>query len=307
MKQKKMLDYKKCVAIVFSITLICAVVYSVSRYRLKNVNGLNGKPSYSISRQIQYSFTITNKTANPVKNAEFITYGPVKKTPIQWCEKIKASHEYNLVTDKFANQVLIFKFDVIPPHGTKIITITADLKLSKTPNKVKANNIDLFLVPQKYVESNHDDIRKTALGFKSERPIQTAEKLFKWVSTHLVYTGYAGNERGALFAMKNKQGDCTEYMHLYAAMCRASQIPARCMAGYIVTKNSILKPGGFHNWAQIYLGDTWETIDPQNKVFLKNPSHYIAMQVIAGNQLNPMGDHHRFRINGSGLKVRMNG
>jgi transglutaminase/protease-like cytokinesis protein 3 len=307
MKQEMMLGYKKYVAIVFSFLLIFAVVYSFSRYRQKKVNGLDEESSYPVSRQIQYSFTITNKTANPVKNVEFTTYGPVEKTPIQWCEQIKTSHEYDLVIDELGNQVLIFKFDVIPPHGTKIIAITANLKLSKTPNKVKVRNIDLFLGPQKYVESNHDDIRKTALGFKSERPAQTAEKLFKWVSTHLIYTGYAENDRGALFALKNKKGDCTEYMYLYAALCRANQIPAQCMAGYIVTKNSILKPGGFHNWAQIYLGDTWETIDPQNKVFLKNPSHYIAMQVIAKDQLNPMGDHHRFRINSSGLKVRMNG
>lgn|GEM_PF-6200965 len=58
--------------------------------------------AYTIPRQIQYSFTLQNKTAQVIENAEFWTYAPVKQTAHQRCDQIKSSHPYRLTNDSLA-------------------------------------------------------------------------------------------------------------------------------------------------------------------------------------------------------------
>jgi len=135
--------------------------------------------------------------------------------------------------------------------------------------------------------------------------LKTAENIFNWVANNVKYSGYLSNDRGALYALSHKKGDCTEYMYLFTALCRASKIPARCIGGYICRKNSVLRPNGYHNWSEFYQDSTWRVVDPQNKNFMKDPSHYIAMKVFGSSSESSMGGYHRFRFKGDGLKVRM--
>jgi len=95
-------------------------------------------------------------------------------------------------------------------------------------------------------------------------------------------------------------------MHLFVALCRANKIPARCIGGYVRRENATLKPADYHNWAEFYQDGAWRIADPQRKLFMRNQSHYVAMQVIAESSENPMGNYHRFRFSGNGLKVIMN-
>ena len=261
---------------------------------------------YSIPRRIQYSFTLQNKTNLLIKNAEFWVYAPVNQTSTQRCDNIETSHPNELIVDSLGNQILYFTFDVVPPNGTKIITVKANLMLSNEPNPIETGDLQTYLAPGKYIESDEHEIIKMAETFKTPETLETAGKIFKWVANNVKYAGYIENDRGALYALRHKKGDCTEFMYLFAAFCRANQIPARCIAGYICPENSILKPGGYHNWAEIYEGDAWKNVDPQNKVFMENSSHYIAMRVIGDTKGNPMGEYNRFRFEGDGLKVKMN-
>ncbi len=261
---------------------------------------------YTIPRQVQYSYTLQNKTGKVIKNAEFWTYAPVKQTAFQRCDTIEASHPYELTTDNLGNQVLYFLFDIIPPYGTKIVTIKADLMLSERPNRLAEKDLEIFLRPEKYIEVDHPDIRKVADTLKASTPLATARKSFQWVTGSMKYSGYTGNDRGALYALHQKKGDCTEFMYLFAALCRANKIPSKCIGGYICPSNTNLKPTGYHNWAEIYEGGAWKSVDPQNKVFMENSSHYISMRIIGNTEGNPMGEYHRFRFKGNGLKVKMN-
>jgi len=263
-------------------------------------------PNYSIPRQIRYSFTLQNTTNQLLRNAEFWTYAPVKQTPTQRCVSLETSHPYELIADDLGNQILYFRFDTMPPYATKIITIKADLELSHIPNRIPTDDLRPFLRSEKYVESDDPKLSEFAGRFKESEPVKTAENIFRWVAGNLKYTGYVGNDRGALYGFNHKKGDCTEYMYLFAAFCRANKIPARCIGGYMCRENTILKPSAYHNWAEIYEDHTWKNVDPQNKVFMQNQSDYIAMRIIGETKGNPMGNYHRFRFNGDGLKVKMN-
>jgi len=262
---------------------------------------------YPISRKIQYSFTVQNTTNHLIKKAEFWTYAPVKQTPTQRCVSIQASHPYQQITDNFGSQILHFSFKNLSPYSTKIITIKTNLNLSDISNPIDGSNKEMYLQPAKYLESDNPEIILAAKKLTSSDPLKTALNTFRWVSEHINYTGYLSKNLGALYALKHKKGDCTEFMYLFAAMCRANRIPSRCVGGYVVKNDSILKPNGYHNWAEFYEDGKWKISDPQNKVFVENLSHYIAFNIINYESKDPMGGFSRFRFVGDGLKVKMNG
>ena len=262
---------------------------------------------YAGPRQIRYGFTLQNTTNRLLENAEFWTYAPVKQTSTQRCVNIEASHPYQLILDDFGNQILHFTFHNLPPYATKIITIRADLLLSDTPNPVSVKDFRRYLQAEKYCEADDPEISRLAETLKAPEPVKTAENTFRWVAANVKYIGYIGNARGALHVLKSKRGDCTEFMYLFTASCRANNIPARGIGGYVCRKNTVLKPNDYHNWAEFYEDGAWSIADPQRKIFMQNQSHYIAMRVISESAVNPMGDFSRFRFRGDGLKVKMNG
>lgn len=145
-----------------------------------------------------------------------------------------------------------------------------------------------------------------AEGLKTTEPFKTAKNILHWIADNVEYSGYISSDRGALYAFKNKRGDCTESMNLFIALSRANGIPARGIGGYVCSEDAILKPNGYHNWAEFYEDDVWRIADPQRGMFSQNQSHYIAMRIIGESQNNPMGDHNRFLFEGGGLEVKMN-
>ena len=57
------------------------------------------------------------------------------------------------------------------------------------------------------------------------------------------------DDGGISAALKNKQGDCTEYSELMMAYCSALNIPSRFIEGKALQANSAVS---FHNWVEIY-------------------------------------------------------
>lgn len=262
---------------------------------------------YAIPRHIEYSFTLRNKTNRVVKEADFWTYAPVKQTATQQCVHLETSHPYKLISDDLGNQILHFTFHNFAPYATKIITLKTDLLLSDTPNRVSAKDIPAYLQTEKYCESDDPEISRLAKKLRAAKSLNTAENVFRWVAGNVQYAGYLRHARGALNALRNKKGDCTEFMYLFAALCRANDVPARGVGGYVCSENAVLKPNDYHNWAEFYDNGVWRIADPQRKLFMQNQSQYVAMHVISESPGNPMGDYQRFRFTGEGLKVKMNG
>lgn len=270
---------------------------------------LNQKSSdieYTLPRQIRYSFTIQNKTSHVVKNAKFRVYAPVKQTSGQLCKELIVSHLYDLELDELGNQILHFTFKTFPPYSTKIINIKANMLLAESPNKMALGKKEQFILPQQFIESDNPEIILIAKSLRNKKVIETVKNINSWVAGHIKYSGYISKARGALYAFKNKQGDCTEYMYLFTALCRANEIPARGVGGYICAENTILKPSQYHNWAEFYYDDKWQIADTQNnKIILTDQSNYIAMKIFKKSDNKP-NSFNRFSTGNSGLKANMN-
>jgi transglutaminase-like putative cysteine protease len=63
-------------------------------------------------------------------------------------------------------------------------------------------------------------------------------------------------------------GVCRDYTHLAISFCRALNIPARYVFGYLPDVDVAPSEGemDFAAWMQVWLGDRWWTFDPRNNV-----------------------------------------
>lgn len=262
--------------------------------------------AYTTARQVRYGFSIQNKKGSACESADLWVYAPVKQTSTQWCRSIETSHPAELIVDELGNQILHFKFEDLAPYSIKLVRIKANLQLANKPQPVPVGAHEPFIQSSPKIESSHPDMVKAARRFRGKTVRKKAKMIHGWTIGHITDAGYVRDNRGALFALQQKKGDCTESAQLFAALARASGISARVCGGYVCTANTKLYPQAYHNWSEFLDGSTWLLSDPNQQRFDKEPMNYIAMHIFneSRNQ-NPMGRFSRFRIKGEGLKAGM--
>lgn len=288
------------VKVIFIILCIAVLSINITLYCIA------GKTEYEVKRQFKYGFTIRNKTNKLVSDSEFWVFAPVKRTANQLCKTIKTTHPYDLLTDNLGNQVLYFKLDSLPPFATQIINIKAEVYFAQKPNSYKSTDPELFLKTQRYIEVDSPEIISKANDFSGSGDLKTAERINTWLFENIKYAGYISNPRGALYTLREKQGDCTEFTHLFIALCRVNDIPSRGIGGYICSESRILKAAEYHNWAEFYQGRSWQIADPQNKIFKDKQTDYVAMKIDGPETDDPSFSFNRFKIDNSALTVEMN-
>ena len=140
---------------------------------------------------------------------------------------------------------------VDPPAG-KAVPLTADEK----------EKLAEYLKPTDFLQSDDPEVIKVAVRVVGEEtdPHKAAGKLSDWVygSIAKVFTPAVSNASDTL---KSLEGDCGEHAALFTALCRASGIPAREVAGLAYTDSGGGILGG-HAWTEIYAGGRWWTMDP---------------------------------------------
>jgi transglutaminase-like putative cysteine protease len=263
---------------------------------------------YPHKRTIRYSFTVQNKTNEYLEAAEFRTYAPVLQTSSQQASTITASHEFAADADELGNQQLVFRFS-LAPLATRIVTITAEVDLAQQPNQLALSDAQDYLRPSKYIESDDYNVIALAEQFGDVEAQPWLRSAFNWVADNIEYAGYIEDDRGALYALDHRRGDCTEYMYLFAALARSRQIPTRGVGGFVVSEDAILKAREFHNWAEVYIDGRWRVVDPQNKQFMQQEDHYLALRILADRDVSEDSateNTHRIAYVGEGLSVHMN-
>jgi transglutaminase-like putative cysteine protease len=269
---------------------------------------------YTRPRHIEYSVTVQNTTNHTIDQAHLWTYVPVALTATQQRVQLGATLPFQEIVDAFGNSILAFTLHDLRPSATKILTIRVDLLFSETPvpepvlqtsrlreSVPQSARLQCYLHPELSCESDDAAIVQLANRLKSENTNETAETIFQWVADNIEYAGYLKQPRGARYALEYKQGDCTECMYLFVALCRAAGIPARGLGGYVISKNAILKASEYHNWAEFYIDGIWHIADPQRGVFMEQQSSYLVMQILRGDR-----SMRRFWSDDEGLEITMN-
>jgi transglutaminase-like putative cysteine protease len=75
--------------------------------------------------------------------------------------------------------------------------------------------------------------------------------------------------------LRSRRGDCNEHAVLLAALARAAGVPARVVAGLIVTGDGVF---AWHAWNELWLGE-WVSADA---VFEQLPADATHVKLIEG-------------------------
>lgn len=93
------------------------------------------------------------------------------------------------------------------------------------------------------------------------------QAILDFVHGHLEFVPGASNPwTTAADAYRARQGVCRDFAHLAITFCRALNIPARYVFGYIpdIGVPSPYEPMDFAAWFEAYLGGRWHTFDARN-------------------------------------------
>jgi transglutaminase-like putative cysteine protease len=92
------------------------------------------------------------------------------------------------------------------------------------------------------------------------------------VNSHLTFSyGSTTSWTTAADVNHNRLGVCRDFTHLAISFCRALNIPARYVFGYLPDLEGRLAPEemDFAAWMEVWLGDRWWTFDPRNNTARK--------------------------------------
>jgi transglutaminase-like putative cysteine protease len=184
---------------------------------------------------------IFNKNGN--RYAEFVITEPKKKSDITISVKAE-----------------LFKYDLI----TAMVNHRA--------NHSRNSQLDEFLKQERNIEKDNSQIQEIAESVEGKTETDIIRNIYNYVIDNTQYVLHRRSDWGALRALRQGKGDCSEYSDLFVALCRAKNIPARVVTGYTVQIDTDLSK---HNWAEVYMQDYgWVPFDPTSgdvkNTFLKN-------------------------------------
>jgi len=139
-----------------------------------------------------------------------------------------------------------------------------------------------YVEPEELIESNNSGI--VSLGYNLTNNVDSwhekAVQIYNFVYRHMHYEEQ-DEERGALWALENGVGDCSEYSYLFVALCRAAGIPASIQAGFGFHRPSETLEDG-HMWAEYYLENYgWIPVDVTWRLFdVIDDRHFSSIQSV---------------------------
>lgn len=119
-------------------------------------------------------------------------------------------------------KVRIIKSHIVGPTDTSTLVIPNAKQLSR--------EIKLFTGNSPYIDASGGEVRKIARDIANEKPAtawEHVELIYDWVRENIKYT--RGELKDTRKTLRDKAGDCEEMTSLFVALCRASNVPARCV------------------------------------------------------------------------------
>lgn len=139
-----------------------------------------------------------------------------------------------------------------------------DFTAQEVPVQHLPSELLRFLLPSRYCPV--DQLVNTAGELFSNTPPgwQRVQSICDWVHRSITF-GYhfASAQKTALDVYTERRGVCRDFQHLAITFCRAMNIPARYMAGYLgdIGVPPLPSPGDFSAWFEVYLGGRWWAFD----------------------------------------------
>ncbi len=262
--------------------------------------------SYSQTvRNVQCCITYKVLSTGTSSDVEFKCLLPNDIENIQKIKQIHFSVEPDTVFIEDNHRYANFKLGKIN-KDTEFTIITNveiyknDFKRARTVNR-QDDDLERYLINERYIEKDNPEIQKKALELKSKNDeIKTIKNIYTFVNKHITYK-YFPETKGAEASFESKEGVCGEFSDLFVALCRANDIPARVICGYVVTQRTITS---LHAWAEVYTQQYgWVRIDPTGRPFSDLENEYIQYSNIRNNPILGSYSVYRYRYIGDPVYI----
>jgi transglutaminase-like putative cysteine protease len=138
-----------------------------------------------------------------------------------------------------------------------------ELTIAELPDEVMQ-----YLLPTRYCESDVlSGMAQRTFG-NAPRGYARVEAIVAWIRQHITYqVGQSDVTTTARDVLANRVGVCRDFAHVGITMCRALNIPARFVVGYVEFDEP---PPDFHAIFEAYLGGKWILFDPTGLAPVEN-------------------------------------
>ena len=126
-----------------------------------------------------------------------------------------------------------------------------------------------YTLPSRYCLSDELMSMAWELFGNSELGGRRVQAVCDWVHDNIQFQyGSSNPMTTAVDVLQNRRGVCRDLAHLAITFCRALNIPARYVFGYLpdLFVPPDPAPMDFAAWMEVWLGDRWWTFDPRNNV-----------------------------------------
>jgi len=276
--------FKSLLCLVSISLIFCPVVYVLfSEVMQKESSGLLKYEIIDVyAGSLKHLITIVNRSPNPVSGELFV---PLirNETARHYIVLHNISSSQTLhktfLNDSSGNKYLHWnnlKIDEEQTFSLELDYYVLSFNIHYLINSSIVENYDMssetykkYVEPEELIEANNSTIISLAYHLTNNVDSwhEKAVTIYNFVHRHMHYEEQE-EERGALWALENGAGDCSEYSYLFVALCRAAGIPARIQAGFAFHRPSETLEDG-HMWAEYYLQNygwipvdvTWRLLD----------------------------------------------
>lgn len=249
-------------------------------------------------RRLRFTITFSNPTNRKLDKQQFWCYLPANATYTQRLIGVEVSMAHQITSDVFGHSILELTFDEFPAFSQKIVSVTTEVEYKTKATTQQPLDFKAWLMPERFIESDDVNIKSLASTLRKSTKRDTAYAIFEWVRDNINYAGYIPEDLGAVQALQHRRGDCTEYADLVVALARACGLASRMIGGYVAEHDMAPRPQDYHNWAEIYLDDSWRLVDSQKGNWLESISQYIVFRIYRDAPTNLVEHAHRYRLKG---------
>ena len=157
---------------------------------------------------------------------------------------------------------------VVAPQGPFSIHFSATVQTTDaidvapgapyTPVEDLPDDVLHYTLPSRYCQSDQLVNLASQITENAEPGYDQAEAIRSWIFENVRYEyGTSDASTSAVDTAKTRVGVCRDFTHLGISLCRALNIPARMVVGYLYQ----LDPMDLHAWFEAYVDGRWYTFD----------------------------------------------
>ncbi|RVD44991.1 transglutaminase family protein, partial [Mesorhizobium sp. M4B.F.Ca.ET.019.03.1.1] len=139
----------------------------------------------------------------------------------------------------------------------------------ETPVAELPDDALVYLLGSRYCETDHLSDLAWQLFGNLPPGWARAQAIVDYVHSRLSFGyGYARATRTAAQAHEERVGVCRDFAHLAITLCRAMNIPARYVNGYLGDIGVPVDPApmDFSAWIEVFLDGKWYAFDPRHNI-----------------------------------------